>query len=71
MPNALAHEKSPYLRQHAENPVAWQPWGEAAFAQARAEDKPIFLSIGYSTCHWCHVMAHESFENEAIAALLN
>ena len=71
MPNALAHEKSPYLRQHADNPVAWQPWGEAAFAQARAENKPIFLSIGYSTCHWCHVMAHESFENAAIAALLN
>src|SRR5471032_1527617 len=71
MPNALAHEKSPYLLQHAENPVAWQPWGEKAFARARLEDRPIFLSIGYSTCHWCHVMAHESFENEAIAALLN
>jgi uncharacterized protein YyaL (SSP411 family) len=69
--NSLAREKSPYLRQHAENPVAWLPWGEAAFAQARAEQKPIFLSIGYSTCHWCHVMAHESFENDAIAALLN
>ncbi len=71
MPNALAHEKSPYLRQHADNPVAWLPWGEAAFAKARAEDKPIFLSIGYSTCHWCHVMAHESFEDEDIAARLN
>jgi uncharacterized protein YyaL (SSP411 family) len=71
MPNVLAAEKSPYLLQHAGNPVAWRPWGEAAFAQARAEDKPIFLSIGYSTCHWCHVMAHESFEDEAIAALLN
>ncbi|MEO6004747.1 MAG: thioredoxin domain-containing protein [Opitutus sp.] len=71
MPNALAHEKSPYLLQHAENPVAWLPWGEAAFARARAEQKPIFLSIGYATCHWCHVMAHESFENEEIAALLN
>jgi len=71
MPNALAAEKSPYLLQHADNPVQWLPWGEAAFAKARAEDKPIFLSIGYSTCHWCHVMAHESFENEAIAALLN
>ena len=71
MPNALIHEKSPYLRQHAENPVNWLPWGQAAFDQARAEDKPIFLSIGYSTCHWCHVMAHESFENEATAALLN
>jgi uncharacterized protein YyaL (SSP411 family) len=71
MSNALAHEKSPYLLQHAENPVAWFPWGEAAFAKARAEQKPIFLSIGYSTCHWCHVMAHESFENAEIAALLN
>jgi uncharacterized protein len=69
--NALAEEKSPYLLQHAGNPVAWLPWGEAAFAQARAEQKPIFLSIGYSTCHWCHVMAHESFENAEIAAILN
>ncbi|MDF3059014.1 MAG: thioredoxin protein [Rariglobus sp.] len=71
MPNALVHEKSPYLLQHAGNPVDWLPWGEAAFAKARAEQKPIFLSIGYSTCHWCHVMAHESFEDEGIAALLN
>jgi uncharacterized protein YyaL (SSP411 family) len=71
MPNALAQEKSPYLLQHADNPVAWLPWGEAAFAKARAEQKPIFLSIGYSTCHWCHVMAHESFENPATAAILN
>ncbi len=71
MPNALAAEKSPYLLQHAANPVAWLPWGEAAFARARAEQKPIFLSIGYSTCHWCHVMAHESFEHPGIAALLN
>ncbi len=71
MPNALAHEKSPYLLQHAGNPVAWLPWGEAAFAKARDEQKPIFLSIGYSTCHWCHVMAHESFENDAVAELLN
>jgi uncharacterized protein len=71
MPNRLATEKSPYLLQHAANPVHWQPWGEAAFAQARAEQKPIFLSIGYSTCHWCHVMAHESFENPAVAAVLN
>jgi len=71
MPNALAQEKSPYLLQHADNPVQWLPWGEAAFTKARTEQKPIFLSIGYSTCHWCHVMAHESFENEAIAALLN
>ncbi len=71
MPNALADEKSPYLLQHADNPVEWLPWGEAAFAKARAEGKPIFLSIGYSTCHWCHVMAHESFENADVAALLN
>ena len=71
MSNALAHEKSPYLLQHAENPVHWLPWGAAAFAQARAEQKPIFLSIGYSTCHWCHVMAHESFENAETAAILN
>ena len=71
MPNRLAQEKSPYLRQHADNPVDWFPWGEEAFAKARAEQKPIFLSIGYSTCHWCHVMAHESFENPEIAALLN
>jgi uncharacterized protein YyaL (SSP411 family) len=71
MPNALAHEKSPYLLQHAANPVEWLPWGEAAFARARAEQKPIFLSIGYSTCHWCHVMAHESFESEAVARILN
>ena len=71
MANRLAAEKSPYLRQHADNPVDWQPWGEAAFAQARMEQKPIFLSIGYSTCHWCHVMAHESFENAAVAAVLN
>ena len=71
MPNALAHEKSPYLLQHADNPVAWLPWGEAAFARAREEHKPIFLSIGYSTCHWCHVMAHESFENAETAAILN
>ncbi|GAB1488276.1 thioredoxin domain-containing protein [Opitutaceae bacterium] len=71
MPNALAGEKSPYLRQHADNPVAWLPWGDAAFARAKAEQKPIFLSIGYATCHWCHVMAHESFENAATAELLN
>ena len=71
MSNALAATQSPYLLQHADNPVDWMPWGEAAFAKARAEQKPIFLSIGYSTCHWCHVMAHESFENTDIAALLN
>ncbi|MFZ2446094.1 MAG: thioredoxin domain-containing protein [Syntrophobacteraceae bacterium] len=71
MPNHLAGEKSPYLLQHAENPVDWYPWGEKAFLKASGEDKPIFLSIGYSTCHWCHVMEHESFENEEVAALLN
>jgi uncharacterized protein YyaL (SSP411 family) len=69
--NALVREKSPYLRQHANNPVNWLPWGEGAFRKAREEDKPIFLSIGYSTCHWCHVMAHESFEDEATAEVLN
>jgi uncharacterized protein YyaL (SSP411 family) len=69
--NRLVHEKSPYLRQHAHNPVDWYPWGEEAFAKARAEDKPIFLSIGYSTCHWCHVMERESFENEQTAELMN
>jgi uncharacterized protein len=69
--NRLARERSPYLIQHAHNPVDWFPWGEAAFEKARAERKPIFLSVGYSTCHWCHVMAHESFENEQVAALLN
>jgi uncharacterized protein YyaL (SSP411 family) len=69
--NRLAQEKSPYLLQHAYNPVDWYPWGEAAFEKARAEDKPIFLSVGYSTCHWCHVMEHESFENPEIAALIN
>jgi uncharacterized protein YyaL (SSP411 family) len=71
MPNRLAGEKSPYLLQHAHNPVDWYPWGEEAFAKARAYEKPIFLSVGYSTCHWCHVMERESFENERIAALLN
>ncbi len=71
MQNRLQFEKSPYLLQHKDNPVAWQVWGEEAFETARAEDKPIFLSIGYSTCHWCHVMAHESFEDEAVAAALN
>ena len=69
--NRLAQERSPYLLQHAQNPVDWYPWGDEAFARARAEDKPIFLSIGYSTCHWCHVMEHESFESGDIAALLN
>jgi uncharacterized protein YyaL (SSP411 family) len=69
--NHLAGESSTYLRQHATNPVDWYPWGPEALAKARAEDKPIFLSIGYATCHWCHVMEHESFENPEIAALLN
>ena len=69
--NRLVFEASPYLLQHARNPVDWHPWGEAAFARARAEDRPIFLSIGYATCHWCHVMEHESFEDPAIAALMN
>jgi uncharacterized protein YyaL (SSP411 family) len=69
--NRLIHEKSPYLLQHAHNAVDWYPWGEEAFEKAKEEDKPIFLSIGYATCHWCHVMEHESFENEEIAHLLN
>ena len=69
--NRLARERSPYLLQHAHNPVDWFPWGEEAFARARAEDRPIFLSIGYSTCHWCHVMEHESFDSDAVAAVLN
>jgi len=69
--NRLAGEKSPYLLQHRHNPVDWYPWGKEAFAKARREDKPIFLSVGYSTCHWCHVMERESFENEEIAAILN
>jgi uncharacterized protein YyaL (SSP411 family) len=69
--NRLQHERSPYLLQHAANPVDWYPWSSEAFERARREDKPIFLSIGYSTCHWCHVMEHESFENPAIADLLN
>jgi uncharacterized protein YyaL (SSP411 family) len=69
--NRLIHETSPYLLQHAHNPVDWYPWGEEALTKAKQEDKPILLSIGYSACHWCHVMAHESFENEQIAALMN
>src|SRR5207302_5083193 len=71
MPNRLAAETSPYLLQHADNPVDWYPWGDAAFAAARAADKPLLLSVGYSACHWCHVMAHESFEDAATAALMN
>src|SRR5947209_5611167 len=69
--NRLAREKSPYLLQHQFNPVDWYAWGEEAFAKARTEHKPIFLSIGYSTCHWCHVMERESFENEETSAFLN
>ncbi len=71
MSNRLQYETSPYLLQHKENPVDWYPWGNEAFARARAEDKPVFLSIGYSSCHWCHVIAHESFEDHEIAELLN
>jgi hypothetical protein len=71
MPNRLAHARSPYLRQHADNPVEWHEWGPEAFARARAEDKPVLLSIGYAACHWCHVMAHESFEDAETAALMN
>lgn len=70
-PNRLINEKSPYLLQHAYNPVDWYPWGKEAFEKARKENKPVFLSIGYSTCHWCHVMAHESFEDEEVAELMN
>ena len=71
MPNRLANETSPYLLQHKDNPVDWYPWGDEAFARARTEDKPVLLSVGYSSCHWCHVMAHESFENVAIASQMN
>ena len=71
MPNHLTTESSPYLRQHADNPVNWWPWCDEALAAARAQEKPILLSIGYSACHWCHVMAHESFEDEATAAVMN
>ncbi|HAC19420.1 MAG TPA: thioredoxin domain-containing protein, partial [Dehalococcoidia bacterium] len=71
MPNRLINETSPYLLQHANNPVEWFPWGDEAFQQARERDVPILLSVGYSSCHWCHVMERESFENEKIAALMN
>lgn len=71
MRNLLINETSPYLLQHAENPANWYPWGEEAFQKAKEEDKPVFLSIGYSTCRWCHVMAHESFEDNKTAELLN
>src|SRR5262245_2523114 len=69
--NRLANETSPYLRQHAHNPVDWYAWGPEAFAKAQREDRPIFLSIGYSSCHWCHVMERESFENAETARVLN
>jgi len=71
MPNRLAKETSPYLQQHADNPVDWYPWGEDALAEAKRTGKPILLSVGYSACHWCHVMAHESFEDPAIAQVMN
>src|SRR5947208_7747928 len=71
MANRLADETSPYLLQHKDNPVDWYPWGEEAHARARAEDKPLLVSIGYSACHWCHVMEHESFENPDIATQMN
>ena len=69
--NRLINASSPYLLQHANNPVDWYPWGEEALSKAKNEDKPILVSIGYSACHWCHVMAHESFENDSIAAIMN
>ncbi|HCL78486.1 MAG TPA: hypothetical protein DIC53_00795 [Synergistaceae bacterium] len=71
MTNRLAREPSPYLRQHADNPVDWYPWGDEAFRKAREEDKPLFVSVGYATCHWCHVMERESFGDDEAAALLN
>ena len=69
--NRLVFEHSPYLRQHARNPVDWRPWGKEAFAEAKKQGKPVFLSIGYTTCHWCHVMEHESFEDEEVAKMIN
>src|SRR6187455_3405510 len=71
MPNHLSRETSPYLLQHQNNPVDWYPWGPEALQRSKSEQKPIFLSIGYSACHWCHVMEHESFENQGIADYLN
>ena len=71
MSNRLSMEHSPYLLQHAENPVDWRPWGPEVFEEAKHSDKPIFLSVGYSTCHWCHVMAHESFEDDTVAQAIN
>ncbi len=70
-PNRLVNERSPYLRRHAYNPVDWYPWGEEAFRKAKEEDKPVFLSIGYSSCHWCHVMERESFQDPEVARILN
>src|SRR5579862_3023118 len=69
--NRLSGSASPYLRQHAENPVDWFPWGDEAFKTAKAQNKPVLVSIGYSACHWCHVMAHESFENSSTAKIMN
>ena len=69
--NRLEHESSPYLVQHADNPVDWYPWGEEAFRESLARDKPVLLSVGYSACHWCHVMAHESFEDNGTAQMMN
>ena len=69
--NRLSESSSPYLLQHAENPVDWYPWGEEAFARAREEDRPLLVSVGYSSCHWCHVMEHESFSDTGLAALMN
>ena len=71
MPNRLADETSPYLLQHKDNPVAWEPWGEQALTRARDEDKPLLVSIGYSSCHWCHVMERESFEDPLTARVMN
>ena len=70
-PNRLIHEKSPYLQQHAHDPVDWNPWTEEVFERAKKEDKPVFLSIGYSTCHWCHVMKEESFSDSHLAEIMN
>src|SRR3954468_19788041 len=71
MPNALARETSPYLQQHRDNPVDWYPWGDEALSRAREEDRPLLVSIGYSACHWCHVMERESFEDPEVAQLMN
>src|SRR6056297_1711568 len=71
MPNALAHARSPYLRGHADNPVDWVPWSDEAIARARADDRPLFVSVGYSACHWCHVMAREAFSDDTVAGVLN